>query len=236
MPLELQEIDPEVDFAALSRCLFESYEDPPQKFFHIFFPIHGTGYERREEAIKEAAERLKSWYTHDSSSYWQKVVDTTSGKIAGGALWNIYEENPFTNPQPSTATWFPAGGSRTFAEKAIENHARPRSEAAQRPHIYLFIIFTHPDYRRKGVGQQFMDWGIKKSYEVNMDIYLDSTLYGRPLYEVNGFEYIEENLNIPEMEDPDDSWREIRKKVGPFTFWLMRRPVNGRPQESGSEA
>ncbi|RYC64905.1 hypothetical protein CHU98_g1301 [Xylaria longipes] len=57
----------------------------------------------------------------------------------------------------------------------------------------------------------FVDWGIKKSYELNMD-YLDSTPYGRPLYEVNGLEYIEENLNMPEMEDPDDSWREIRKK------------------------
>lgn len=65
-----------------------------------------------------------------------------------------------------------------------------------------------------------------------MDIFLDSTPYGRPLYEVNGFEYIEENLNIPETENPDDSWREIQEKVGPFTFWLMRRPVTGRPQEA----
>ncbi|KAI0472262.1 acyl-CoA N-acyltransferase [Xylaria cf. heliscus] len=231
MPLELQEIDTEVDFPALARCLFESYEDPPQKFFHIFFPINGTGHEPREEAIKEAAERLKSWHTHDPTSCWKKVVDTTSGKIAGGALWNIYEENPFANPHPSTVTWFPPGGSRAFAEKAIENHARPRSKAAQLPHVYLFIIFTHPDYRRKGVGQQFINWGIKKSTEMNLDIYLDSTPYGRPLYEVNDFEYIEENLNIPETEDPDDSWREISEKVGPFTFWLMRRPVSGRPQQ-----
>lgn len=135
MPLERQEIDPEVDFPMLARCLFESYEDPPQHFFHMFFPIHGTGHEHREEAIKEAADRLKLWHTQDSSSYWQKVVDTSSGKIAGGALWNIHEENPFANPHPSAVTWFPEGGSRTFVEKAIENHARPRSKAAQRPHI-----------------------------------------------------------------------------------------------------
>ncbi|KAI0444452.1 acyl-CoA N-acyltransferase [Xylaria telfairii] len=231
MPLERQEIDTEVDFPVLARCLFESYEYPPQNFFHIFFPIHGPGHEHREEAIREAAERLKSWHIHDSSSYWQKVVDTTSGKIAGGALWNIYEENPFAKPDPSTVTWFPEGGSRAFVEKAIENQGRPRFKAAQRPHIRLFIIFTHPDYRRKGVGQQFLDWGIKKSYETNMDIFLDSTPYGRPLYEANGFEYIEENLTKPETENPDDSWREIQEKVGPFTFWLMRRPVGGRPPE-----
>lgn len=135
MALQVQDIDTEVDFPALARCLFESYEDPPQKFFHIFFPIHGTDDEAREEAIKEAAERLKLWHTQDPTSYWQKVVDTSTGKIAGGAVWNIYEENPFANPNPPAVTWFPAGGSRMFVEKALENHAGPRSRVAQKPHI-----------------------------------------------------------------------------------------------------
>ncbi|KAI0541757.1 acyl-CoA N-acyltransferase [Xylaria digitata] len=227
MTFELQDIDPEVDFPALARCLFESYENPLQKFFHAFFPIHGTGVEAREEAVEEAAERLKLWRIHDPTSYWQKAVDTETGRIVGGALWNIYEENPFVNPQPPTVTWFPPGGSRTFVEKVLENHARPRSKAAQKPHIYLFIIFTHPDYQRRGVGQQFIDWGIKKSNEMGVDIYLDSTPYGRPLYEVNGFEYVEKNDNIPVTKNPDEAWKEIEEKVGPFTFWLMRRPVNG---------
>ncbi|KAI0531705.1 acyl-CoA N-acyltransferase [Xylaria digitata] len=228
MALKLQEIDPETDFPALAKCLFESYEDPPQKFFHVFFPIHGTGDEARNEAIKEAADRLKLWHTHDPSSYWQKVVDEETGKIAGGALWNIHEKNPFENPTPSAPTWFPDDGSRRFVEKALENHSRPRSQVAQKPHLYLFIIFTHPDYRRKGVGQQFMDWGIKKADETSVDFYLDSTPYGRPLYEANGFTYLEENINIPKTENPDEKWKEIEDKVGPFTFWLMCRPFGGK--------
>ncbi|KAI0433181.1 acyl-CoA N-acyltransferase [Xylaria sp. FL1042] len=233
MALVLQEIDPEKDFPALARCLFESYEDPPQKFFHVFFPIHGTGDEAREDAIKEAADRLKLWHTHDPSSYWQKVVDEETGKIAGGALWNIHQENPFANPAPSSPTWFPDDGSRRFVEKALENHSRPRSKVAQKPHLYLFIIFTHPDYRRKGVGQQFMDWGMKKADDTKVDFYLDSTPYGRPLYEANGFAYIEENVNIPTTENPDEKWKEIENKVGPFTFWLMCRPYGGnKPSEA----
>ncbi|KAI0406970.1 acyl-CoA N-acyltransferase [Xylaria palmicola] len=229
MAFRLQDIDPQVDFPALARCMFESYEDPPQMFFHVFFPAHSAGEEAREEAIKEAAERLKMWHTHDSTSYWQKVVDMDSGKLAGAALWNMYEENPFATVKKSAVTWFPEDGSRLFVEQALDNHARPRSKAAQRPHIYLFIIFTHPNYRRKGVGQLFMDWGIKKSDEANMDIFLDATPHGRPLYDVNGFEYIEENINIPKLDNPDDAWKEIEEKVGPFTFWLMRRSVEGRP-------
>ncbi|KAI1149591.1 acyl-CoA N-acyltransferase [Nemania diffusa] len=227
MALQVQDIDTEVDFPALARCLFESYEDPPQKFFHIFFPIHGTDDEAREEAIKEAAERLKLWHTQDPTSYWQKVVDTSTGKIAGGAVWNIYEENPFANPNPPAVTWFPAGGSRMFVEKALENHAGPRSRVAQKPHIYLFIIFTHPDYRRRGVGQQLLSWGIKKSAEMKVDLYLDSTPYGRALYEANGFEYVEKNTNIPVTESPDDAWQEIEEKVGIITFWLMTLPAKG---------
>ncbi|KAI2631806.1 acyl-CoA N-acyltransferase [Hypoxylon sp. NC1633] len=226
MALKLQEIDAECDFPALARCLFESYEKPHQKFFHVFFPIHGAGEEARNEAISEAASRLKLWHTHDPSSYWQKVVDEENGKIAGGALWNIYHENPFANPPPpSEVTWFPNDGSRRFIEKALQNHTRPRSKAAQKPHLYLFIIFTHPDYRRKGVGQQFMNWGMKKADEMGVDFYLDSTPYGRPLYEANGFEYLEENVNIPTMEEPDEKWKEVESKVGPFTFWLMCRPA-----------
>ncbi|TGJ78981.1 hypothetical protein E0Z10_g9780 [Xylaria hypoxylon] len=228
MALKLQEIDPENDFPALAKCLFESYEDPPQKFFHVFFPIHGTGDEARKEAIKEAADRLKLWHTYDPSSYWQKVVDEETGKIAGGALWNIHEQNPFANPTPTEPTWFPDDGSRRFVEKALQNHGRPRSQVAQKPHLYLFIIFTHPDYRRKGVGQQFMDWGLKKADDTGVDFYLDSTPYGRPLYEANGFTYIEENINIPTTENPDEKWKEIENKVGPFTFWLMWRPVGGK--------
>ncbi|KAF7908455.1 uncharacterized protein EAF01_004210 [Botrytis porri] len=69
MTLQLQPIDSEVDFPALARCLFESYESPSQKFSHIFFPIHGTSDIAHEDAINEAATRLKLWHTHDPSSY-----------------------------------------------------------------------------------------------------------------------------------------------------------------------
>ncbi len=135
MPLELQELDEDKDFNAIARCMFESYEDPPQKFFHVFFPTHGEGVSAREAAIDEAATRLKTWHTHDPSSIWQKVVDTDTGNIAGGALWNIYKENPFANPQPSQVTWFPNDSSREFVEQALQTHAAPRARAAQRPHV-----------------------------------------------------------------------------------------------------
>ncbi|KAK8128866.1 hypothetical protein PG984_009974 [Apiospora sp. TS-2023a] len=238
MSLELQPIDPAVDYPALARCLFESYEDPPQRFFHVWFPTHGDGgAEAREAAIAECAARLKLWQDEDSTMHWQKVVDTETGRIAGGALWNIHTENPFDDPsshQPEV-TWFPDDGARRFVEQALEIYNRPKQRAAAKPHLYkraeyildLFIIFTHPDYRRRGVGQQIMDWGMKLADEMGFDLFLDSTPHGRSLYEANGFRYIEENLIIPKTDNPDGQWREMEEKVGPFSFWLMWRPVHG---------
>ncbi|KAF7908456.1 uncharacterized protein EAF01_004211 [Botrytis porri] len=49
--------------------------------------------------------------------------------------------------------------SRKYAEQALHTHSRPRSKVTQKPHILqdLHIVFTHPDYRRREVGQQFMN-------------------------------------------------------------------------------
>ncbi|TVY40860.1 hypothetical protein LOCC1_G005186 [Lachnellula occidentalis] len=233
MTLELQVIDPETDFPSLARCLFDSHEDPPQRFFHVFFPIHGEGDKAREDAINEGATRLKLWHTQDPASYWQKVVDTKTGRVAGGAMWKIYRENPFQSPSPDEdeVTWFPNGGSRTFVECALEEYSIPRARVAQKPHVYLFVLFTHPEYRRKGVGQQFMDWGMKKADQLGYDFFLESTFYGRPLYEANGFLYIEECIVHPETENPEDDWKKIDEKVGLWTFWLMWRPAGGQSKE-----
>lgn len=65
IPLELREINPDADFPALARYMFESHEHPPQQFFHIFFPTHRSSDQAREAAINKAATRLKTWHTHN---------------------------------------------------------------------------------------------------------------------------------------------------------------------------
>ncbi|KAF3020623.1 hypothetical protein E8E14_011680 [Neopestalotiopsis sp. 37M] len=231
MALKLQDIDPEVDFPAIAKCLAEAYEDPPQPFLHIWFPIDASSDEAREASIQEGAERLKLWHTYDPSSRWHKVVDAETGRIAGGAAWNVFETNPFAEPHDMEVSWFPNDSSRRYAEQAIESHGRPRYIAGQRPHLYLFNVFVHPDYRRRGIGQQVMDWGVKKADEMGLDFFLDATAMGRPLYEKNGFIYVEENVTKPTMDSPDETWKEMEKKVPPFTFWLMWRPVGGKYEE-----
>ncbi|TQS33217.1 hypothetical protein Golomagni_06446 [Golovinomyces magnicellulatus] len=225
MSLKLQDINKETDFPALARYMFETYEDPPQKFFHLFFPIFGSDTTAREAAIEEAADRLKSWCLQDPTVTWKKVVDTETGRIAGAATWNTHLSNPFANTKPPSAYWFPDDGSRHWAEQALVQYATPRIQHVPRPHQYLFIIFTHPSYRRQGVGQQLMDACLANAEEHGLDTYLDSTPVGRPFYEVNGFQYIQENTTAPQNNSPDAEWKEMDDKVGPFTFWLMLKPL-----------
>lgn len=139
MVLQLQEVDVETDLPAISRCLFEAHEDPLQKFFHLWFPIFGNDKQAREDAIAEAAARLKLWHSEDPSSNWRKVVDTESGRIAGAALWNIHLENPFATPDNMEVTWFPSGGAREFVEAMISEYDAPRAHAAQKPHVCKLV-------------------------------------------------------------------------------------------------
>ncbi|OTA99838.1 hypothetical protein M426DRAFT_16069 [Hypoxylon sp. CI-4A] len=222
MGFELLEIDAATDFPAIARSMFKSYEKPHQKFFHAFFPIHGDTDEAREEAIAECATRLESWHTGNPTSYWQKVVDTDTGRIAGGALWNIHEENPFAHENHSEVSWFPDNGSRRFAEQFLGIHSAPRVRVGQRPQVYLFIIFTHPDYRRKGVV---------KADEIGVEFFLDATVVGKPLYDANGFVEVQKNVIIPRTDNPDDAWKETEEKTGHSTWFLMWRPQGGNYEE-----
>ncbi|KAI1173358.1 hypothetical protein F4777DRAFT_558197 [Nemania sp. FL0916] len=232
MGFELQEIDPATDFPALARCMFDSYQNPHQSFFYAWFPVHGDTNDAREAAIADCATYLHKWHVEDPTSYWQKVVDTETGRIVGGGLWNIHKENPFAHEREAReVTWYPNDGSRRFAEQLLEIHLGPRIRAGQRPHVYLFIIFTHPDYRRRGVGQMFMDWGMVKADEMGVDFFLDATPIGRPLYLANKFVEVEKNVIVPRTETPDDGWRAAEKNIGHTTWWLMWRPPGGNYEE-----
>ncbi|KAK5631816.1 hypothetical protein RRF57_007530 [Xylaria bambusicola] len=237
MPLLLKEVDPEVDFPSLARCVLEAYEEPLQSFIYLFFaPMHGSNARSREVAIDEAAERLKLWHTSDPTSFWQKVVDTDTGRIVGGAAWNIYMSNPFVEPHAVEVSWYPDDGSRAYVEKALESYARPRYMAAQRAHVYLFNVFAHPDYRRKGIGQQVMDWGMKKADDLGLELFLDATPLGKPLYKKNGLVCIEENVTGLERkhagEGDNDKWNEMVVAIGSFSFCLMTLPIGGKCRDT----
>ena len=61
MPLELQESNSESDFDIIVPLQWEAFDNPPDPWITLFFPILGTGPNARAEAIRESKER--QWHS-----------------------------------------------------------------------------------------------------------------------------------------------------------------------------
>jgi len=231
MPFKLSEVTP-TDFPELISCEWISYETPSQTFFRLFCPIIGDSPTAREESLKESTTRQLEWHESDPTSYWHKVVDIDTGEIIAAALWKICPTNPFEHEDDhSEAYWFPEGGQRDFVTKCLELFDAPRKRMGSRPQVYLNIIYTHPDYRRQGAADMIMEWGIKKAAEMGVEMWLDATIYGIPLYEKHGFVVVNENNFVPVEEGRDGEWDKIKRELVPMTMWQMWRPKEGRFEE-----
>ena len=110
MPLVLEETNLEGDYDELFDVEWAAWNDPPQVLWALMFPAKGTGPEAIAESKKVAADRQLQGTRMDPHDRWLKVVDTDTGKIAGGALWKIYTSNPYRAPLPALdAFWWPEG-------------------------------------------------------------------------------------------------------------------------------
>ncbi|EHK96447.1 hypothetical protein M7I_7841 [Glarea lozoyensis 74030] len=185
----------------------------------------------RQESLEECTQRQLEWHRSDPSSYWQKVTDTATGEIVAGALWKLYSENPFEKEDHEEAYWYPEGGQREYVNGALEIFGRPRATMGRRPHVYLNIIFTRSDYRRQGAGDLIMNWGITKAQEMGVEMWLDATPYGVPLYKKYGFVTVIENPLNPKKDDPDDEWKQLDQELGPLSMTVMWRPASGLYEE-----
>lgn len=85
------------------------------------------------------------------------------------------------------------------------------------------ILFTHPDYRRAGVGSLIINWGLEQADRLGLECFVEATKEGKPCYERFGFKVVEENVLRSEKEDPDEEWKTLEEKLLPFTWWSMRR-------------
>lgn len=95
----------------------------------------------------------------------------------------------------------------------------------------LNIIFTHPDYRRQGIADLIMKWGINKAEAMGVEMWLDATRYGVPVYEKHGFSIVHENNFAPKNDNPSLEWKEMAERLEPMVMWQMWRPIGGRSDD-----
>lgn len=59
-----------------------------------------------------------------------------------------------------------------------------------RARIELDSLYTHPKHQRRGAASKLMQWGFDESDRLGLDIYLEATVEGKPVYEKYGFEEV----------------------------------------------
>lgn len=98
--------------------------------------------------------------------------------------------------------------------------------------VDLAMAFTHPEYRRRGVGNLFMKWGIEQADALGFECWLGATDLGVHLYKKHGFIAVEDHMletSMPEglSEDEKREWEELDRLMLPFHDTIMWRPAGG---------
>lgn len=73
----------------------------------------------------------------------------------------------------------------------------PNLDEMHRRRGYVSSVFTHPDYRRRGLARTLMEILIAEARELHITkLLLNTSMMGRPLYESMGFIVPERGLEI----------------------------------------
>ena len=96
-------------------------------------PNIGIGDDTEFEAMKASSARTLENSKADPHDHWVKVVDADTGEIVAGALWKIFDSNPYRAPfAPFDAVWHPPGQMRQMCNQMNTQlrACRPRFMAA----------------------------------------------------------------------------------------------------------
>ena len=92
----------------------------------------------------------------------------------------------------------------------------------------LINLFTHPDYRNRGLGGRLVEWGLREADEKGLEAYVEGTFLGRGLYERYGFVV----MHLAEMEfgneHGDEEWVRLVKQLRENPIAIMWRPAGGK--------
>ncbi|KAF2716252.1 acyl-CoA N-acyltransferase [Polychaeton citri CBS 116435] len=197
-------------------------------------PFVDAAYPDHESAAGNAAgaARFQKSKDNDPNARFFKAVDTslTGGDaIVGLAKWYVYTgtppaDEPFPAPGTEGDYWTAVGGEELYLyNKGLQPlFLRKRKDAIERNAakvIALDICCVDPGHQRKGVGHALVEWGTRLADEMGVESVVESSVFGKGLYEKNGFVF-EENvpLDVPGWEG---------KREVPQFAWLVR-PKKGQ--------
>ncbi|KAL4993214.1 hypothetical protein BDV10DRAFT_29942 [Aspergillus recurvatus] len=230
---QIHQVDPSSDeFANLIACEVASFDNPYQSIFRFLYPIFGDeSEEEKATALENLIELHRQWAREDPDSIWLKASDSENdNRVAGGLLIKVHRTNPFAGDQNKprmmeSATWYPPGSRREYINQCLAIFNAPREKFMQRPHVYSYIGFVHPSYRRHGIADLLLEEECRRADELGLEVYMEAvTAMGVPIFMRHGFIPYRKVSVEPKSRKADEEWRDMERKMQPLRFWPMWRP------------
>ncbi|KAL1631972.1 hypothetical protein SLS56_004177 [Neofusicoccum ribis] len=164
----------EADLEEAARM--EVYGNPEDDMQRILFERIRT-----PAGVAGILERRRKTFRNEPSATFLKVIDPVTQDIMAWAIWYLCPER--TEEEVAKGFDIPEWPLPAFYRQL----GGVRHEIMQgRPHYVLGMIVTDPNYRRRGAANMLLQWGAARADEAGVDIYIESSIAGRPLYESFG--------------------------------------------------
>ncbi|APA14231.1 predicted protein [Sclerotinia sclerotiorum 1980 UF-70] len=168
--------------------------------------------------------------------------ETENGETENGETENGETENGEKGGEEkddSVGSWWPEGEARDFTKMIFSQIFGFRARRMARPHTQLSAMFTHPEHRCHGYGSLLMEYGMRRTSEMNVEALVEATAEGLPLYEKFGFRTIEKITIDTTRRDrkPGFLWLKMANEVkGKTTWWMWKpKPSDGEVYTPGME-
>ncbi|KAJ5900014.1 Acyl-CoA N-acyltransferase [Penicillium taxi] len=150
------------------------------------------------------AEHLFSSSDSKLNEVFLKVTDPLeTGKVVAFAKWiqpTSADSDIDTNQHEASVTW-PTSSDKDlctlFFGMMEASHHRLMGN---RPHFYLDILGVHPSYQGRGLAGKLLRWGLERADEQGVEVYLNATPSGRPVYAKHGFQALDSFSPVPDYE------------------------------------
>ncbi|KAF2765597.1 acyl-CoA N-acyltransferase [Teratosphaeria nubilosa] len=164
-----------------------------EPFFDLVYPEHWT-----KEGVKIGSERMIKIKNSDPNTIFLKAVDPRTGEIMGMAKWNVYGNTntlPDMSPVTDMGDYWKTPEEKQYAIEAVNTFLEDRHDAIKTRNgnlVSLDILAIDPAYQRRGVGGALVRWGTDKADKLGVEAVVESSIFGKGLYEKNGFRFVKQ--------------------------------------------